>query len=248
MRLRELLLVFGLTTSAGAQLPAKFENLQYFPKDIARDTLINIMRGFSFALSVRCQYCHTGGDGISFAGVDFKSDDKVTKRKARYMLRMADTINDRLLAALPDRSNPPVRVSCVTCHHGLAKPATLASTLIETIDTKGVDSAIAQYRRLRETQMTAGKYDFGEWSMNELARVLNERGKSAEAIAMLELNQEFYPESPDLDFIIGEIHRQRGERDKAIARYRTVLQKEPNSARAKRRLGELGADSSSVKR
>ena len=245
MRIRTLLVgiaAIGLSSSVRAQLPTKFENLQYFPKDIARDTLVNIMRGFSFALNVRCQYCHAGGDGISFAGVEFKSDDKPAKRKARYMLRMTDTINNRLLAALPDRSNPPVRVSCVTCHHGLSKPATLASTLTETIDSKGVDSAVAQYRRLRQNEMTAGKYDFGQWSMNELGRTLAESGKTAEAIAMLELNQEFYPQSPEIDFMIGELHRQRGERDKAIARYRTVLQKDPNNGRAKQRLTELGAD------
>src|SRR6185369_7757266 len=189
-----------------------FENLQYFPKDIARDTLVNIMRGFSFALGVRCQYCHAGGDGISFVGVDFKSDDKATKRKARYMLFMADTINNRLLAALPDRSNPPVRVSCVTCHHGLSKPATLASTLTETIEARGVDSAVAQYRQLRQNTLTLGKFDFGEWSMNELARTLTERGKTAEAIAMLELNEEFYPQAAEIDFMLGELHRQRGEK------------------------------------
>lgn len=228
--------------SLDAQLPAKFENLLYFPKDIARDTLINIMRGFSFALGVRCQYCHAGGDGVSFVGVDFKSDDKPAKRKARYMLRMADTINDRLLAALPERSSPPVRVGCVTCHRGLSRPATLASTLTETIESKDVDSAVAQYRRLRQNTLTSGKFDFGEWSMNELARTLTERGKTAESIAMLELNQEFYPQSPDIDFMLGELHRLRGERDQAIARYRAVLQKDPNNTRAKQRLAELGTE------
>jgi tetratricopeptide (TPR) repeat protein len=237
-----IVLAAACAGSLGAQLPAKFENLQYFPKDIARDTLVNIMRGFSFALGVRCQYCHAGGDGISFVGVDFKSDDKAAKRKARYMLHMADTINDRLLAALPDRSTPPVRVGCVTCHRGLSKPATLGSTLAETIDGKGVDSAVAQYRRLRQNTFTLGKFDFGEWSMNELARTLAERGKTAEAIAMLELNQEFYPQSPDIDFMLGELHRQRGEKDKAIAHYRAVLQKDPNSKRAKQRLAELGTE------
>ena len=244
MRLRCVLCSLALVVLPHAvfcQVPTKFENLQYFPKDIPHDTLINIMRGFSFALGVRCQYCHAGGDGISFQGVDFKSDDKPTKRKARYMLRMADTINNRLLAALPDRGNPPVRVGCVTCHHGLSKPATLASTLTETIESKGTDSAIAQYRFLRENTMTLGKYDFGEWSMNELARTLSERGKTAEAIEMLELNQEFYPQAPEIDYMIGELHRQRGEKDKALSRYRLALQKDPNNAQAKRRLAELGA-------
>jgi tetratricopeptide (TPR) repeat protein len=243
MRLRVLLavaLLGGPVLSGDAQIPAKFENLQYFPKDIARDTLVNIMRGFSFALGVRCQYCHAGGDGVSFIGVEFKSDEKSAKKKARYMLRMADTINERLLAALPDRSTPPVRVGCVTCHRGLSKPATLASTLTETIDAKGVDSAIAQYRRLRQNTITLGMFDFGEWSMNELARTLTERGKTAEAIAMLQLNQEFNPQSTAIDFLIGELHRQRGEKDQAIARYRAALAKDPNNGRAKQRLTELG--------
>jgi len=245
MRLRPLVLLILLTgapRAGGAQLPEKFENLQYFRKDIPRDTLVNIMRGFSFALGVRCQYCHAGGDGISFQGVDFKSDDKPAKRKARYMLRMADTINNRLLAALPDRSDPPVRVACVTCHRGLSKPATLASTLTATIESKGTDSAVAQYRRLRQNTITQGTFDFGEWSMNELARTLSEQGKTAEAIAMLELNQEFYPQAAEIDFMIAELHRQRGEKDLAITRYRAALQKDPNNQRAKQRLTELGAE------
>jgi len=58
---------------------------------------------------------------------------------------------------------------------------------------------------------------------------------------MLELNQEFYPQAAEIDFMLGELHRQRGEKDKAIARYRAVLQKDPNNARAKQRLVELGS-------
>src|SRR5690349_6867594 len=82
----------AFTQPASAQIPEKFENLQYFPKDIPRDTLVNVMRGFSFALGVRCQFCHAGGDGVSFQGVNFASDDKVTKRNARFMLRMVDSL------------------------------------------------------------------------------------------------------------------------------------------------------------
>src|SRR5438045_6354406 len=240
--LAALMLLVGAPAAVAAQLPEKFENLRYFRKDIPRDTLVNIMRGFSFALGVRCQYCHAGGDGISFQGVDFKSDDKPAKRKARYMLQMADTINNRLLAALPDRSDPPVRVACVTCHRGLSKPATLASTLTATIESKGTDSAVTQYRRLRQNTITQGTFDFGEWSMNELARTLSERGRTAEAIAMLELNQEFYPQAAEIDFMIAELHRQRGEKELAITRYRAVLQKDPNNQRAKQRLTEFGAE------
>ena len=244
-RLRSCIVVTASVAAlvrAGAQIPEKFENLQYFPKDIPRDTLVQIMRGFSFALGVRCQYCHFGGDGISFQGVDFKSDEKLAKRRARYMLRMRDTINLRLLTALPERSTPGLDVQCVTCHRGLARPFTLEGALTRTIERQGIDSAVAQYRRLRTPEnMAFGKWDLGEWSMNELARNLAEHGRTAEAITMLELNQEFYPQSQSIDFMIAELHRQRGEKDKAIARYRAVLQKMPNNPEAKQRLTELGA-------
>ncbi|MGH7713097.1 MAG: hypothetical protein ACREOG_17535 [Gemmatimonadaceae bacterium] len=66
---------------AGAQIPEKFTNLQFFPKDIARDSLVAYMRGVTMALGIRCNYCHTGGDGQSLHGVDFASDDKSKNRK-----------------------------------------------------------------------------------------------------------------------------------------------------------------------
>jgi hypothetical protein len=233
----------SLTSSAptAAQIPEKFENLQVLPKDIARPALIQRMREFSLSLDIRCQYCHTGGDGISFDGVDFKSDDKPAKKKARQMMRMVDEINTRLLAAVPDRVDPPVRVDCVTCHHGLAVPKTLAQTLSETIVKEGAPAAVAQYRKLREATMVRGRYDFGEWSMNELARTLKEKGDTASAVAMLELNGEFNPKSAAIDAILGDLHRERGERDKAIARYKAALEKNPKAEEARKRLAELEA-------
>jgi hypothetical protein len=90
--------------SADAQVNQKSENLKYFPHDITRDSLIQVMRGFSFALAVRCQHCHAGGNGVSFEGVSFSSDEKVAKQKARYMLQMTDSINEKLLALVPGRS------------------------------------------------------------------------------------------------------------------------------------------------
>ena len=228
----------AMSRPAAAQIPDKFENLQYFPKDIKRDSLVNIMRGFSFALGVRCQFCHAGGDGVSFEGVNFAADDKVTKRNARYMLRMVDSLNRFAFAALPERQNPPVKLECTTCHRGNFVPTTLAATLGATIAQKGADSAVAQYRRLRQT-MELGKYDFGEWSMNEFARTLREQGKVAEAIAMLELNSEFYPNSAAISMGLGDMYRESGDRAKALERYKKVLERQPNNPVAKQRVEEL---------
>lgn len=233
---------FAVLVTAGAaraQMPAKLENLQHFPKDITRDALIQRMREFSFALGVRCQYCHFGGDGVSFEGVIFKSDEKIAKQKARFMLRMVENLNTAVLAGVPGRRQPAVRVDCVTCHRGQPIPKTLDIELTEVIDATGPAAAVARYHELREKTALMGLYNFGEWTINELARALAEQGKTDAAIAMLEMNAGYYPKSAAIDFQLAELHRARGDREQAIARYRLALEKEPGNVRAKNRLAEL---------
>ncbi len=225
---------------AEAPAASEFENLQFFRKDIPRPELTQHMRSFSFALGVRCQHCHAGGDGISFDGVVFSSDDKPAKRKARAMLQMVADLNSRTLAALPERHEPRVEVRCVTCHRGLPIPMTLATHFKEIVASEGAAAAVARYRELRETSTLSGRYDFGEWSTNELARELGEEGDTASAIALLEMNAEFYPRSSAIDLGLAELHAMRGERDRAVARFRTALEKDPENQRAKARLAELG--------
>src|SRR5262249_15053058 len=162
--------------------------------------------------------CHAGGDGVSFEGVDFASDAKPAKVTARAMMRMVETLNDKTLAKLPARHQPPVRIDCVTCHRGLPVPKTLASELREVIDKEGIPAAVARYRDLRANATLLGQWAFDEWTMNELARSLAVEGKGDAAIAMLELNGEFYPKSADIDLALADLHRTRGERDEAIAR------------------------------
>ena len=87
--------------------------------------------------------------------------------------------------------------------------------------------------------MASGAYNFGEWEINELARRLTEARNTTAAIAILEMNGEFYPKSADIDFMLGELHRGRDERDQAIQRYRAALDKAPEHAGAKRWLSEL---------
>jgi tetratricopeptide (TPR) repeat protein len=227
-----------LASPTHGQMPEKFENLQHFPKDIAQQALIQRMREFSFALNVRCQYCHAGGDGVSFDGVDFKSDEKIAKQKARYMLRMVDKLNSEMLAAVPGRTDPPAKMDCVHCHRGSPIPRTLGSELMVAIEKGGPQAAVARYRELREN-MASGRFDFTEWSMNELARALAERGNTEAALAMLELNGEYYPKSPAIDYHMGELHRRRGEIEKAIARYRLSLQKDPGNTRVRQALEQL---------
>ncbi len=241
--LPSIVAVLALCGAVAAQQPAapawKGKNLQYFPADITREALTQRMREFSFALNVRCQYCHAGGDGISFDGVDFASDEKPAKKKARAMLRLTDQVNNSLLTQVPSRAEPRVAVDCVTCHHGLALPKSLQTTLWEIVADKGPAAAVARYRELRAAEALTGRYNFGEWEINELARRLAEAKNTDAAIAMLEMNGEFYPKSASIDIGIGELHLQRGERDLALARYRKALEKAPNDQRVKARIAEL---------
>jgi hypothetical protein len=87
--------------------------------------------------------------------------------------------------------------------------------------------------------MSSGRYNFGEWEINELARRLFEGGDSGAAIAILEMNGEFYPKSADIDFQLGELHRGLGDVPKALERYRSALTKVPDHPPSKRRIEEL---------
>ena len=243
-RVVRALLIFLFLPAAShrllAQIPQKFENLQVLPKDIPRDSLIQTMRRVTLSLGVRCNYCHTGGDGQSLQGMDFKSDEKPAKKKARFMFAMTDTINRVTLAGLPERAEPAIRVQCVTCHRGSPLPRTLAATLVDVDEKLGVDSAIARYRTLRETSLESGRYDFGEQSLSETARTLSQHGKGADAVRILELNAEIHPTSPQVDMELADAYAKNEDKDKAIARYRALLEKQPNNPVAKRALQQLG--------
>lgn len=241
MHLRTLMSIVLLLVPAvaEAQIPEKLDNLQVFPRDIPVPALVQRMREFSFALGVRCEYCH---DQAEPGGpINYASDARRPKQQARAMLRMVAALNDTLLAQLPSRAEPRVTVGCATCHRGLPLPKTLQTTLYEVAIEKGGAAAVERYRELRQQEMGTGRYNFREWEINELARRLAESQHPDAAIAVLEMNGEFYPKSASIDYMLGELHRGRGEREQARARYRAAIAKEPAHEGAKRRLAELEA-------
>jgi hypothetical protein len=227
----------GAVEAQPPQSPPK--NLQVLPKDTPRPALVQRMREFSFALGVRCQYCHAGGDGVSFDGVVFESDEKIAKQKARAMLHLVETINTSLLPQVPGRTQPAATVDCVTCHRGLAIPKTVETVLLETVARDGAQAAVAKYRDLRAKETLMGRWDFDEWRVNEAARILAERKNPDAAIALLEMNDEFYPASLAIDMNLAELFILKGDKAKALARCQSALKKDPGNARAKRMVAEL---------
>jgi hypothetical protein len=227
-----------LGNAGAAQIPDKFTNLQVLPKDIARDSLVQIMRGFSLQLGVRCQYCHVGGDGVSFAGVEFPRDDDPDKRKARFMLRMVDSLNRFVLPRIPDLGRAPLRIECKTCHRGAARPFLLTQRLEQVRDSLGVDSAVALYRELRKNAGMAGRYDFGEWEVNLWAERLGRSGKADDAIAIYQLNLEFFPESASIMSALGQIYEPK-DRVKALEFYKRAQVLQPRNPDLQKRIEAL---------
>lgn len=245
-RQRPALLLFGAVAAlawaaaaAGAQIPARFTNLKVLPADITRDSLVQIMRGFTFATGLRCDNCHVMGENNSFQGAKFDLDDKERKRKARYMLEMTKKLNGELLPGLPGRTQPALAVECKTCHRGINRPYTLRTELYRVLHEKGTDAAIARYRELRETEAMAGVWDFGEWEVTELARQVAAEGNNVAAIALLELNEEFHSTSSVIPTLLGGLYEQEQRRDDAIAAYRRALERDPRNAQARSRLQAL---------
>src|ERR1041385_6563384 len=123
------------------------KNLQVLPKDMTRQEVVARMRLIATGLGVRCEYCHvstTGPDGREQN--DFASDDRETKKAARGMLRMVIASSDTFLRALRPALAPLHQGTGETCHHGLAKPRTVQVEMMDAVNAKGADSAIALYK------------------------------------------------------------------------------------------------------
>src|SRR5262249_10185416 len=148
-------------------------------------------------------------------------------------------INKTLLPDVPSRAEPRVEVNCATCHRGLPLPKSLQTKLFEIVQTDGPDAAIARYRQLRKDDTLSGKYNFGEWEVNELARRLVEAGNRPGAIAILQMNGEYYPNSASIDTQLGQLFEATGDTANALQHYKQALGKDPKNQLAKNRIAAL---------
>lgn len=229
------------TAPAAAQFPEKFTNLKVLPKDISRAELQSTMRGFAFALNVRCDHCHVEKAGGKKFEMDFAADDKEAKKTARMMLEMVAAINRDYISKVS--KTPPIQVQCVTCHHGLTEPRTLNSVLAEAVEQKGIDSAMALYHELRKKYYGSGQYDFGETSLNQLSESLLAQKKNKEAQAIIEMNFDSnHPDSLWSYHMLAMAHEANGQIEKAIADYRKVLELHPDDDWAKEQIRSLSKE------
>lgn len=223
--------------------PEKAENLKVLPAETDVREVMGLMRSFAFGLGVRCEHCHVGEPGQPLDTFDFPSDKKQAKRTARVMMRMVNAINDQHLAELARESGELRTVECVTCHHGLDRPDTLAAALTRAQAEGGAEAGVAEYRRLREEHYGDGAYDFSEWTLLGLAETFAGGEDPVTAEALIDLNLEYFPGSSDSLIFQARFYQFQGKGERAVEILEALLTAEPGNEGARRTLDRIEAAS-----
>ncbi len=227
-----------------AQSPAKFPpdslvNTRVIPKSTPVIQVIGTMRNFTSDLGVRCQFCHVGEEGQPLTQFNFVSDEKRTKLVARQMMLLVQEANRRV-DTLPGHQPDDPQVTCATCHRGVSKPMPLSAVIISAATTGGADSAVKAYRALRQRYYGSGAYDFGEGQLNIAAFRLGRANKFDEALAVLRLNEEFYPNSSGMYVFRGNVLLMKADTTGAATAYREAIRRDSTNNEAKGRLRDIG--------
>lgn len=213
-----------LEAQGGFRFPENPKNLKVLPDSVRGARLGQVMRGFTAALGVRCEYCHTGQGDLS--NFDFTSDDKPAKNKARLMLKMVMAINGTHLAELGDQR---IQVTCATCHRGVARPAMLEDLLEAAIDSAGIDAATARYDELRKRYYGGFSYNFSRGPLTVLGERLMTKQKYPEAVKVLQLEIANNGEDVRTLMALGGAQAQAGDKDGAKKTFEKGLSLAPDN-------------------
>ncbi len=206
-------------TAQGFRWPDEPRNVSVLGPEVTGARLGEVMRGFTFALGVRCEYCHVGEPGADLSTFNFPTDDKPAKQKARVMIEMVKAINTThlsQLAALDETPTTRIEVTCVTCHRGRPKPIMLEDLLSDKIASDGVEAAVAEYRQLREQFYGGFAYDFSPRTLTGLGDRLSRAGSHEAALAILALEVEVNGETFSVLFTLGSAQARAGLTEEAI--------------------------------
>lgn len=244
MRLITFILVVCISSVTSAQPAGKFPpdsliNTKVIPHSTPVIEVVGTMRNFTSALGVRCQFCHVGREGQPLEQFDFASDQKRNKLVARQMMRMVAEVNRRL-DTIPERGQPPVTATCMTCHRGVSRPIPLSALVQDVTVTAGADSAVRAYKALRARYYGRDAYDFSEPSLNIAAFRTARAGKPDEALALLRYNEELFPNSSAMAVFKGNIQLMKGDTAAAEASFRDAIRRDSTNAEARGRLKAIG--------
>lgn len=113
----------------------------------------------------------------------------------------------------------------------------IAAVLTKTIEHDGLAAAVRQYHDLKSSQPAV--YDFGEEQLNSLGYQLLGNKKFKEAIEVLRLNVEAFPQSANVYDSLGEAYLNAGDKQRAIENYQRSLELDPGNAGGAEKLKQL---------
>lgn len=115
----------------------------------------------------------------------------------------------------------------------------IAETLSASIPSGGIDAAVKRYHDLRADG--SATYNFDEDELNNLGYEFIRAKKFKEAVGILQLNVEAYPQSSNVYDSLGEAYMDDGNKPLAIANYERSLQINAKNSNAVRMLQKLKA-------
>ena len=241
---RSLLLLVVISAVLSAQQwkwPDKLKNARVLSLDITAEQLHETMDGYRDALGVRCNFCHVGEDGKPFSEFDFVSDQLPMKNIAREMVRLTNSINTTIKDVFKGGTEVPVEVTCSTCHRGAPVPERTEDLLWKKYELKGITETVALYREMRKIYYGSYTFDFRERVLADVAgRCEHEKKQITDAIVLVELNAEFFPESPRTLNQLASLYIANKEPQKAKPLIEKILSIDPDNRFAKKLQEKIG--------
>jgi tetratricopeptide (TPR) repeat protein len=192
--------------------------------------IMPLMQEIVQGLGVQCEYCHSAPRG--------SGQPEPKKDIARQMIAMTRDLNTRVQTATGKSATEAAQVKCVTCHHGVPIPKQLSEIVFQTLREKGVAAAVEQYRDLRQRFYGRAAYDFGEDTLIGVAQPLAS-GRADDAIVLLKLNLEFYPQSAKTYAAIGFAYTRKYDDPTAITYYEKAVELDPTNGVNRGQLEQL---------
>jgi polyisoprenoid-binding protein YceI len=109
-------------------------------------------------------------------------------------------------------------------------PPSIADTVSRILDARGTDDAVRLYRALRADSSAVFAVSAGQ--LDALGHKLIAQNRLPEAIAVLALNEEFYPLVNGVSQSVADAYARAGDRARAVAGYRRALAVDSTNAAA----------------
>jgi tetratricopeptide (TPR) repeat protein len=202
----------------------------FLPAQTPPADIMPLMQEIVQALGVQCEYCHSAPRGSGLP--------EPKKDIARQMIAMTRDLNARVQGATGKSATEAAQVKCVTCHRGVPIPRQLSEIVIRTYREKGAVAAAEQYRDLHQRFYGRAAYDFGEDTLIGAAQPLA-AGRPDDAIALLKLNLEFYPQSSKTYAAIAFAYTRKYDDPTAITYYEKAVELDPSNGVIRGQLEQL---------